>query len=90
VIHQNFSTADDTEQADEMEPEQLSVSQAVRGGIARKRNAEATSANTANMPMRRTARLLAIWFLTIELRCAVDWRPACHRKLGDRLPRHLE
>ena len=28
--------------------------------------------------------------LTIELRCAVDWRPVCRRKLGDRLPRHLE
>ena len=25
--------------------------------------------------------------LTIELRCAVNWRPVCHRKLGDR-PRH--
>ena len=28
--------------------------------------------------------------LTIELRCAVDWRPACRRKLGDRPLRHLE
>jgi hypothetical protein len=42
-------------------------------------------------PTRASPRAkLLLARLTIELRCAVGWRPVCHRKLGDRPTRHLE